>query len=747
MLRIQSVANVISTRKRAWSIIAIWLTVIVLLSALSPSSKSYAVQTGEGSAFNASLSEEASQILAQQFPSDNGLPALFVFHRSEGMTKEDIQHVAQWSKWLASDQRPAEVTATLPFHQLPEAAQNAFLSKDRTTLLFHVSLKQGMDTKVLGTTLDKLTDQANSISSQGLELNVTGPAGIAADTSRLFRNADFVLMAATVALILVLLILIYRSPLLAILPLLIAGVVYQGVDRTLGLFGMNGWMTIDRSATSIMLVLLFAVLTDYCLFIFSRYREELRGHPSQFVAMQQAVKGVAEAILFSGGTILIAMLVLFGTVFKPYHAFAGVFTIAILWMIAAGLTLIPAVFAVAGRTSFWPLQAKVRFEPANQHQVNNQGIWYRISQGITKRPRTIALVMLIVLAAIGTNAFSMKYSYNLLHSFPKEMGARVGFEQMSEAYPPGQLAPVTVLVEAANKPADAAALQDLTTKLKLVEQNVAKQKGVYSFSWSNVRGNGPNKDKLAWSTDGTSLTGQLIIDGDPYSVESINQLAKWRQASAEWLKDADLAPSDYKLHFAGQTAVQADVQQMNNRDTMFIFVAITITLLLMLTALTRSISTSVIMVGTMLLSYATTLGASWFIFQQMLGLDAISYRLPVYTLLFMVALGIDYSIMLVTRIREEAQHYSWKDAVQRGVFKTGGVISSAGVILAATFGVLSTQPLQELMLFGATMVLGILLDTFFIRGILLPALFIGFEGLFTNRKQQKSNHPNRAQSS
>lgn len=739
MLRIQTLAKAASSRKRAWTVIGIWLAVIVVLSALAPSSKPYAVQTGEGSAYRASLSEEANRILAEQFPSDNGLPALFVFHRSAGLNSDDLQSIHEWSQWVSSKERPEGVQSALPYHMLPPAAQDAFRSKDGTTLLFHVGMRQGMDTKELGSVLDQLTERANKLSrSEGLELHVTGPAGIAADTSRLFRNADFVLMTATVVLILVLLIVIYRSPLLAVLPILIAGVVYQGVDRTLGLLGANGWITIDRSASSIMLVLLFAVLTDYCLFIFSRYREELRSHESPYAAMQKSVTGVAEAIIFSGGTVLAAMLALFGTLFKPYHAFAGVFTVALIWMLVAGVTLIPAVFAVAGRASFWPLTARVRYDAKQRNDGGQRsGLWARMSRATASRPRTIAVILLIVLAATGANSLSMKYSYNLLRSFPADMDARVGFERLAAAFPQGQLAPVTVLLQANDKaeaPDKAAAQRE---KLLRLEQTIQNQAGVYSFSWNRERGANPKDAGFVRSKDGSAISGQLVLDGDPYGNDSLQRLSAWRKASGDWLNEAGLDPNGYSMHFAGQTAVQADVMSMNSRDTVYLFGIMTVTLLVMLAVLTRSFAASFAMVGTMLLSYAATLGAGWLIFTEVLGLDAISYRLPVYTLLFMVALGIDYSIMLVTRIREEARTHSWKEAVQTGVMTTGGVISSAGVILAATFGVLSTQPLQELMLFGAIMVFGILLDTFLIRGVLLPALFIGFDGWFNRPKPNK----------
>ena len=186
-----------------------------------------------------------------------------------------------------------------------------------------------------------------------------------------------------------------------------------------------------------------------------------------------------------------------------------------------------------------------------------------------------------------------------------------------------------------------------------------------------------------------------------------------------------MAHTDFdKMHIAGQTAAQLDVKEMNDRDTIVLFAAVTILLIIVLAFQTKSIILPFLMMGTILLSYFASMGFSWWIFQYIFNLDAISYRLPVYTFILKVALGIDYNIMLVSRIREEAEKYPWKEAVARGVQLTGGVISSAGIILAATFSVLMTQPLQELFLFGFTMGIGILLDTFIIRGIFMPSLLI-----------------------
>lgn len=220
-------------------------------------------------------------------------------------------------------------------------------------------MKENIDSSEIYDTLAALKEKWNSIGSDEVAFEITGPAGIASDSTALFKNADFVLIIATIVLIFIILIFIYRSPLLAIIPIIIASIVYGVVDRILGLIGKYELFPVEGQAISIMLVLLFAVVTDYSLFIFSRYCEELNKYELKFDAMNEAIYHVSEPVFFSGGTVILAMLSLFVTVFEPYNNFAPTFTIAVVFILIAGLTLIPALFALLGRRAFWPSIPKV----------------------------------------------------------------------------------------------------------------------------------------------------------------------------------------------------------------------------------------------------------------------------------------------------------------------------------------------------------------------------------------------------
>ncbi|MDF2668510.1 MAG: hypothetical protein K0R67_816 [Paenibacillus sp.] len=710
-------AGFINSPKGAKLVIISWLIVIIVLSAAAPGAKPYAQNTGEGSIHNDTPSAIAEQIMDEHFPSDDGLTALLVFYGQSAVTDQEKAKLEGISEWLASDSKPSHISNSLPFHLLPLEAQNQLYSEDRTTVILNVTLNQALESDQIYETLQQIRSYIEQTDLGTLQFEITGPASIASDTISLFKNADLVLMFATIGLILIILIIIYRSPLLAIVPLVIAGMVYQVVDRILGLAAKQGWFIVDKQALSIMMILLFAVLTDYCLFIFSRYREELGKASSKYEAMRNAWTHVAEPILFSGGTVLIAMLTLFTALFKPYHHFAPVFSVAMIIILLGGLTLIPAVFALIGRRVFWPFVPKLDAQP----EIIKTGFWTRTGVFITRKPTITACILLLLLTAASLNAATIQYSFNLMKSFPSDTPSRQGFEILEQRFPPGQLAPVTVFLKSDSEiELSPAFIGKVTTLISLIEG----QSGVSSITpkFTTEQSTQPAATANFLSKSKHALKLQLTLQSNPYDQSSLDVLAELRDNEQMLLDKSGFPAVDYSLHYGGQTAEQLDVRSMNQRDTLLVFSLITVFILIMLALQARSIVLAIAMLVTMLLSYCAALGLGWGVFHLLLGYDSMSYRLPMYTFIFLIALGVDYNIMLVSRIKEEAWTRPWKEAVSRGVALTGGVISSAGVILAATFCVLITQPLQELFLFGFIMAIGIVMDTFLVRGMLLPAV-------------------------
>ncbi len=703
-----------SNPRGAILVVLIWLLAVVVLSAVAPGAKSTAISSGEGSIHGDTPSAKAQQLLDVQYPGSDELQALLVFHDEAGLSTEDMDRIAAVSAWLASQDKPDAVQSAAPFHEWPSSLRERQLSDDRTTLLLPAALQGGLDSDRIHDAIESIRSAAERLGLGGMQLEITGPAGIAADTISIFRHADLVLLLATVGLILVILMLIYRSPLLAILPLVSSGIVYAVVDRLLGLGADNGWWVVDKQALSIMMILLFAVLTDYCLFVLSRYREELRKIGSKYDAMRVAMTSVSEPILFSGGTVLAAMVTLFATVFEPYHYFAPVFSVAVIVILLAGLTLVPALFAIAGRRGFWPFIPRLTDLPAPSSRF-----WTRVGRVATNKPAITAGIIGLLLLAFSVNAVGMKYSFNIMGSFPKDMSSRLGFELLAKHYPPGQLAPVTVLLAAdpgagGNTGASGRQGVDPAAIARLAE-TLGRQAGVESA-----------KPDPVMSSSGQAGTLTLILQDNPYTQSALNVVERLRGQSEQMLRDSGIDSLRYQLHYDGQTAQQLDVRGMNERDTRLLFALVTLLIALMLFLQARSIRVAAVMMGTMLLSYAAAMGLCWAIFRYGFGYEAVSYRLPVYTFVFLMALGVDYNIMLVSRIREEHRQHGWLEAIRRGLTATGGVISSAGIVLAATFAVLITQPLQELFLFGILMAVGILLDTWVVRGMLLPSLLALF---------------------
>lgn len=710
-------ASVVSSRKGSITIIVIWLAAIIALTLIAPSAKQTAQSSQEASIYNNTPSATAKMLAEKGFPSDDGLTALLVFHNEAEITDKQLEAIRSISQWLASDEKPQQIASAVPFHQFPLNVQKQFYSEDNTTIMLNAALQKDLESGDIHNALEELRSHIEGGELAGLQFEITGPAGIASDTIALFSNADLILLFATIGLILIILIVIYRSPLLSVIPLIIAGAVYQVTDRLIGLAAQNGLIIVDKQALSIMMILLFAVLTDYCLFILSRYREELRKLGSKHDAMNITMSRLSEPILFSGATIFAAVLVLFLAVFQAYHYFAPVFSIAVAVILLGGLTLIPAVFTLVGRKAFWPFVPKL-----GAQKKEKLGYWSRIGAFVTKRPAVVASVMIVLLLGASWNASQIKFSFNLLKSFPEELSSRQGFELMEEHFPKGKLAPVTVILKSKNPIELSEPFIDKLDKLAVQLQQTAGISELSPAITPQLANDAQPLPRNFLSEHEPMLKLQLTLKDHPYEKEALAVVKQLREDSAKLLKDSGFDPALYSLHFAGQTAEQLDVRDMNQRDTLIIFSVITLIIAIMLIFQAKSIAVALAMMGTMLLSYAAALGISWTIFSTFFSYDAVSYRLPVYSFVFLIALGVDYNIMLVSRVLEESKHHSWNEAIASAVAKTGGVISSAGTILAATFCVLMTQPLQELFLFGFIMAVGILLDTFVIRAMLLPSL-------------------------
>lgn len=700
------------SRKGAKGIVAIWIMAALLMGWLAPGASDYATSINESGLPEDSVSLKADEKIKEHFPEDKGTPALLVFNKKKGeFAESDFAVIDEISRKIEEAELDP-VKAVVPFHQMPPQAKASFLSENNTTLILPVSLKENLERAAINETIKDLGKLAKEElkSSEDVKLAITGPAGIVADMISIFARADIVLLLGTMGLIFVLLILIYRSPLLALVPLLGAGIVYEVVNKTIGLFGSAG-MGVESQSTSIMSILLFAALTDYSLFIVARFKEELKKEKDKYTAMKRAMEEVTEPILYSGGTVLAAMLVLFAAIYEPYRNFAPVFSIALVLILLGGLTLLPALYVLFGRKAFWPAIPKVDFTAEEKPTI-----WTKLGVAVVKSPMKSGFIVLVPLVFIALNTVNIEYSFNLIKSFPEDIQSRQGYEILEQNFSPGELAPTTVIVES-NKELDGEKLQALRDELLAVE-------GV-----EMVNPDFSSKDPMevmrldsSFSKDRKAAKLEIVFAGNPYDQKTFDVLNGIRHDQSKLINDADLEGA--KLYFAGETAKQAEIREVNDRDTLVVVTLTTLVITILLALQTKSLLAPIYMMATIILSYFTALGAGSFIFDQFFGYTEISYRIPLYTFIFLVALGVDYNIMLISRIKEEARKHPIKEAISRGLSHTGGVISSAGLILAATFAVLITQPIMELFMFGFTVAIGVLIDTFLIRTILVPAIMV-----------------------
>jgi len=692
-------ANEKRTRKRIWVWSAtIWILLAIVLSVFAPGGSEFVTANKDGGLPSDAESIIAERNLEKYFPADGGLPLFAVFHTEDGLTDEDLLGFSEALESLQVDAALGEVTV-VPLTKLPPEARATFLSEDGKTFFVPLTLPGELESKELNTLVKSIKKDVGSKIDEDIEVSWTGPAGIASDAVELFSKADVVLLLSTVGIILVLLLVIYRSPLLTLIPLAGAAIVYVVVDKIIGLTTQAEWFLVDSQALSIMTILLFAVITDYSLLIFSRYREELKKYESVTDAMTETMRHVKEPIFFSGSTIILGVATLFFALYEPYRNFAPAFAIAAIAMLIAGLTLLPALFALIGRKAFWPV-----IPIYGEAQDDKSSIWGKVATKVTKRPAMFMVPILLLLLIGAWNVTNMKESYDLIESFPEDLSSRIGYERLGESFTEGSLAPSTLLFVSKEK-------MGMEEMLVAIE-NLEKLPGVDSIT---AQGN-PSTE------DGKSAKFSIIFKGNPYDKVALDAVKEVRANSEKILRDAEL--TETKLFVAGESAKNADIRDVNKRDTIIIMSIMTVLISIMLGLQTRSIIAPVYMMGTILLSYAATLGLSIFLFDVFLGLEAISYRIPLYTFVFLIALGVDYSIMLIARIREEMKSMPFEDAVRRGVDRTGGVISSAGLVLAATFLVLATMPIYELKLFGFIMALGIIIDTFVVRPLLIPAILI-----------------------
>ncbi|WDL95686.1 MMPL family transporter [Alicyclobacillus sp. ALC3] len=710
--------RIVAGPKTRFITLVLWVIVVAVLSVLAP-----AVSKEENNAAanlpNNSPSVVAASKLKHAFPTNSGTPALVVWYNKAGLSATDLHDIQLAAKSL--DQHPVPGQMSIPpVYNLPPVALKGFESKDGTTFVLPVSFKGSASTTELQSSVTAMEQRISSavganpfhdpsVTSSGLHARITGPVGIAVDAQGLFKNADFALLAATTMLVLVLLILLYRSPILAFVPLVAVGFAYGVISPLLGLLAKSGVITVDAQGVSIMTVLLFGAGTDYCLFLVARYRERLYEVKDKFVAIREAVGGAAGAIAMSGLTVVLSLFTLLFARVGSEHRFAVPFSVAIFVMALAGVTLLPALLAILGRASFFPFiprteamweerRAKRGAKRTQPRKTGEPGRFSRfVGRVVSVRPWTVLTVSVVVLAVLAVFSTQIKTTYNLLSSFPKNMPSRQGYTLLADHFSQGTLAPVQVIMDKGS----ASAVKSKLKTLPIVASVSAPTESKVSAGVSEL---------------------QVTLNTDPYSNAAMADIPKIRTAVEQTLSQSGVASPASHVWVAGETATQLDTKLLTSRDTHVVIPIVIAMIAVLLLLYLRSVVAMVYLMATVLLSYFSALGTGWVVLHYLMGATAIQGSIPLYAFVFLVALGEDYNIFMVSRIWQERWRMPLRQAISEGVSRTSGVITSAGLILAGTFAVLSSLPIQILVQFGIITAIGVLLDTFIVRPFVVPAI-------------------------
>jgi len=719
MNRMSGYGKWVAGGKSKWITLLVWIAVAGALSMLWPAVNSQVVNNAPNLP-EESQSVKAAAITEREFPSGSGVPALLVWHRTGGLSPEDLLHIQAVYSKLAEEPLPHQ-NFVPPLGQLPPQALAGSLSEDRSTLVTPVLFDKNADSDQLGESVTGLKaliaaetgsdPSLAKVDGDDLSLRVTGPVGISIDATGLFKNADVSLLMATVILVLVFLLLIYRSPILAFIPLVAVGFAYGVTSPVLGKMAQAGWITVDSQAVSIMTVLLFGAGTDYCLFLISRFRQMLKVEESKSRALLRSITDSSGAIAMSGFTVVLALFALLLAKFGAYHRFAVPFSVSILIMGMASLTLVPALLAIFGRTSFFPFIPRTPQMEAERARVKGKQAPERkparkkgIGGLVVSRPRAIVGVTVVTLGILASFSGGIKFTYDILSSFPEDMESREGFDLIGKQFSPGGLAPAKLIIDTQGK-ADGEDLKVVLGGLSYVDKVSDPQPGAV------------NNDILGFDIE---------FKSNPYSLEAMSHIPALRATAEQALIDAGMENPGDSVWVGGQTAVQYDNKSVGERDTYLIIPVVIGMITLLLLIYLRSVIATVYLVATVILSFFSALGLGWLIIHYGLGADAIQGAIPLYSFVFLVALGEDYNIFMISNIWKKRKKMPLKQAIAEGVNETGSVITSAGLILAGTFAVLASLPIQVLVQFGIITALGVLLDTFVVRPFLVPAITVLF---------------------
>jgi putative drug exporter of the RND superfamily len=650
-----------------WAVMGFWLVVLVVAYPLS--GKLTGAEKNDASAWLPASAESVKVLDVQaSFQPPDTYSGVVVYYRASGLTAADRAKAAADARRFAglNGVVPGQVAGPIP------AADGTAM---QTVVPVNVGA-QGWNGAIAP--VDAMRAIAGA-GADGMATHVTGPLGYAADNAKVYQGLSSSLLYAALAVVIVILLITYRSPVLWLLPVICSGVALVTADAVVYLLAAHAGLTVNEESAAILDVLVFGASTDYALLIVARYREELRRHDRRHPAMAEALRRAGPAVIASGSTVIIALLMLSFAQLGSTKGLGPVLAIGVGVGLLAMLTLLPALLVSFPRWIFWPYAPRY-----GSAEPTSRGLWARVGWAIAPRPRLVWITTAVLLA-LGLTGLKASGLTNA-QSFRGHPDSVTGETALAAHFPAGAGQPVIVIGSPAATAPLRAAFAD-TPGIAHVSTPIT----VAGYTYLQGTLTAPPDGQAAYDT----------IDRVRAAVHAV--------------------PGARAL-VGGQSAVNLDVARASAHDRDLLLPLILAVVLVILAVLLRALVAPLILTATVVLSFAAALGVSAFFFNHVFGFGGADTSFPLLVYVFLVALGIDYNIFLMTRVREEAHRRDARHGAITGLAATGGVITSAGFVLAGTFAVLTTIPSTFSTELGFAVAFGILLDTIVVRSVLVTAL-------------------------
>jgi putative drug exporter of the RND superfamily len=614
-------------------------------------------------------SAEATEVqrLQERFSEEEVIPAIVVAERRGGLEPGDTQYLAERARALAGIEG-----VTVP--PMPSKAPDG----EAEQLVVAIS---GVGNP--GEVVEEVRAALDEGRPDGLTVLVTGPAAQIADLVEAFGGIDGLLLLVAGGVVALILIVVYRSPVLPLIVLVSAVLALGAASMIVYFLADSDTLTLNGQSQGILFILVFGAATDYALLLVSRFREQLRDTEDRVVAIRLAWRGTIEPIAASAGTVILGVLCLLFSDLSSNKGLGPVAAIGIASALLASVTFLPAALALLGRAAFWPFRPMFGSE-----KPEHDGIWGRIARLVGRRPRLIWIVTTLVLLAGVAFVPQLKASGTAQSDlFLTEVDSSTGQDVLSRHFPGGSGAPATVIAH------DGAAREVLAA----------------------TKVDGVAEAKILGQRDGYVLI-QAVLEDAPDSEDALS--------TVERIRGSVRAVDGAEAKVGGASAIQLDTQRAAAHDRTLIIPIVLVVIFLVLALLLRALVAPLLLIATVVLSFGATMGVSALVFNHILGFPGADPAIPLFGFIFLVALGIDYNIFLMTRVREESLATDTRTGTLHGLAVTGGVITSAGVVLAATFAALSVLPVLFLAQIAFIVAFGVLLDTIIVRSLLVPSLAV-----------------------